>query len=102
MKTFLELSDEDRHSWRANPITAAFIEWVEWEKDRCAAAVNTLVYSGKVDQARAVSGATFALASVSAIIAARTPQPLPDPESDDFTDPARRPSLRRKDNAERK
>lgn len=33
MKSFTDFTDDERHDWRQNPVTRAFVEWMKAEAD---------------------------------------------------------------------
>lgn len=98
---FLRLTNEERRAWAEQKISRDFLAWVAWEVDRGNAAVVDLVYQGRTDLARITTGKIAAMHEI--FNAINYAEPLAEPEPDgEFIDPATRPSLLRRRNAEGK
>lgn len=90
---FLALTPEELGSWREQPVTRAFLEWVDIEIERGKDSLADMVFKNLIDQSRVKVGTLFALYNIRS--AAYRPAPMPEPEEEQFIDPATRPSTLR-------
>lgn len=100
---FLRLTNEERRAWADQKISRDFLAWVAWEVERGNAAVVDLVYQGRTDLARITTGKIAAMHEI--FNAINYADPLTGPDAayhTDFVDPATRPSLLRRRNAQGK
>lgn len=84
---YLDASPEELAAWKAEPMTAAYFEWVASEIERGKEIVCDLVYAGKTDEARTRAGMVAALRAV--LQSTDRPQSVAETIPDeDFHDPA--------------
>lgn len=75
-------------AWRAQPMTKAFLEWIEWEAAKAKDAIAAHVMEGKDGSARVLGGRLSALDSIAKSF--EVPAELPEVVDEDFRDPAER------------
>lgn len=85
---YLDASPEELAAWKAEPMTAAYFEWVASEIERGKEIVCDLVYAQQIEKARTRAGMVAALRAV----LQSTDRPKAFTESipdEDFEDPAK-------------
>jgi len=95
---WLGLGPEEIAELRGQSGIQMLVEWLEWERERTRDIVLSETVAGKPQSALLRSGASLTIDHILKSI--RTPSPIATLSDDEFTDPARRPSRKDRDDAQ--